>query len=172
MPIEPESWLARLLRSPVAILGAIGSAFVVLANAGPAIDGTTNLWRRWTQPPSHLETNWQGSWKSRDGYNYSFAMQLDVQDNGAADGQIRWELVATPPKSHLASRAGQIATEFVSGTYDREHAIAAVAGYKVSDPTLIALDSYKFQIKADKVSFVGMSKHRGSSLTLSSNTGV
>ena len=161
MTDAPRSWAAKIIRNPVAILGAIGSVFVMLANAGPALDGATNLWRRWTQPPPSLETNWQGSWKSRDGYTYSFAMQLDVQDNGTADGQISWELIATPPKSHLASRAGESATEFVSGNYDREHSIAAVAGYKVSDPTLIALDTYKFQIKPDKVSFVGMSKHRG-----------
>ncbi len=36
-----------------------------------------------------------------------------------------------------------------------------IKGYKVSDPTLLALDSYKFQIKSDQISFVGMSQHRG-----------
>lgn len=61
----------------------------------------------------------------------------------------------------LAPRTGDSAIEFVSGTYDRETRVAVISGHKVSDPTLLALDTYKFQIKPDNVSFVGMSKHRG-----------
>lgn len=152
---------SRLIRNPIAIIGAIGSVLVVLANAGPAVDGVANLWHRWTRQHAHLETHWQGTWKSRDGFNYAFAMQLDVQDNATAEGKIRWELVATPPNSHLVHRVGDSATEYVSGKYDKDDNVATISGYKVSDPTLIALDSYKFQIKSDKVSFVGMSKHRG-----------
>ena len=161
MPTEQQSWTARFFKSPVAILGAVGSLFVVIANAGPALDGATNLWQRWTQKPAQLESTWQGSWKSRDGYTYDFAMQLDVHDDTVADGQISWQLIATPPDSHLTARVGDSATEFVSGAYDRAQGLATVAGYKVSDPTLIALDSYRFQLKPDHVSFVGMSKHRG-----------
>ena len=157
----PRSWFGKLIRSPVAILGAVGSLFVVLANAGPAIDGSINLWHRWTQPPAHLETNWQGSWKSREGFTFGFAMQLDVRDDGAADGQISWQLLATPPDSFLAPRTGDSAIEYVSGTYDRAKRVAVIAGNTVSDPTLLALDTYKFQIKPDNVTFVGMSKHRG-----------
>jgi len=157
----PRSWFAKLIRNPVAILGAVGSLFVVLANAGPAIDGSKNLWRRWAVPPSQLETNWQGSWKSREGFTFGFAMQLEVRDDGAADGQISWQMLETPPDSFLAPRTGDSAIEFVSGTYDRETRVAVISGHKVSDPTLLALDTYKFQIKPDNVSFVGMSKHRG-----------
>ncbi len=99
METVPRSWASRLIRNPIAIIGAIGSIFVVLANAEPAMDGATHIWHRWTQPPARLETTWQGSWKSRDGFNYALAMQLQVTDSGAADGQITWELVATPPGS-------------------------------------------------------------------------
>lgn len=161
MAEDRRSWIARLIRRPVAILGAIGSILVVLANAGPAIDGASNLWRRWTEQPTQLETNWQGSWKSREGFTFDFAMQLEVQESGTANGQISWQLVKTPPDSFLAPRTGDSAIEFVTGTYDREKRVAVVSGTKVSDPTLLALDSYKFQIKPDNVSFVGMSKHRG-----------
>jgi hypothetical protein len=88
-------------------------------------------------------------------------MQLDVRDDGAADGQISWQLLATPPDSFLAPRTGDSAIEYVSGTYDRAKRVAVIAGNTVSDPTLLALDTYKFQIKPDNVTFVGMSKHRG-----------
>jgi len=153
--------LLRALKSPVAIMGLIGSVLVVLANTAPAIDGAKNLWHRWAHQQAGLETNWQGTWKSRDGYNYAFAMQLDVREDDTAEGRIRWELVATPPNSHLANRIGDSATEYVSGRFDKVNNIATVAGHEVSDPTLIALDSYKFQIKNDKVSFIAMTKHRG-----------
>lgn len=152
---------ARALKSPVAIIGLIGSVLVVLANASPAIDGAENLWRRWTRQHAGLETNWQGTWKSRTGYNYSFAMQLEVREDETAMGQINWELVATPPNSHLADRVGDTAIEYVSGRFDKADNIATIAGYDVSDPTLIARDTYKFQIKSDKISFVGMTKNHG-----------
>lgn len=163
-PLQPSSTrslLSRLIRNPVAIIGAIGSALVVLANAGPAIDGATNLWQRATQAPAQLETTWQGDWKSRDGYHYAFAMQLAVADNDEATGEINWQLVATPPNSHLAHRVGDSAVEYVSGRYDRAKRLATLSGYKVSDPGLLALDTYRFQIKSDNISFIGMTKHRG-----------
>ena len=153
--------LRRALKSPVAIISVVGGVLVVLANAAPAIDGAQALWQRWTHQQAGLETNWQGTWKSRNGYNYAFAMQLDVRADETAKGKIRWELVATPPDSHLANRIGDSATEYVSGRFDKANNIASLAGYDVTDPTLIALNSYKFQIKNDKVSFVGMTKHRG-----------
>lgn len=162
MTDAPKSWTAKIIRNPVAILGVIGSIFVVLANAGPALDGATNLWHRWTAPPTHLESTWQGDWKSRDGFHYGFAMQLDVAESGDAKGEISWELKATPPDSHLAPRIGDIGIEYVAGHFDRSKGLATLSGTKVSDPTLLALDAYKFQIKPDQISFVGMTKHRGS----------
>jgi hypothetical protein len=161
METVPRSWASRLIRNPVAIIGAIGSVFVMLANAEPAMNGATHIWHRWTQPPPRLETTWQGTWKSRDGFNYALAMQLEVAESGDADGEISWELVATPPGSFLEPRVGATGIEYVRGHYDRSLGLATLSGYKVSDPTLLALDSYKFQIKSDKISFVGMSKHRG-----------
>ncbi len=163
-PLQPSSTrslFSRLIRNPVAIIGAIGSALVVLANAGPAIDGATNLWQRATQAPAQLETTWQGDWKSRDGYHYVFAMQLSVADNDEATGEINWQLVATPPNSHLAHRIGDSGVEYVSGRFDRAKRLATLSGYKVSDPGLLALDTYRFQIKSDNISFIGMTKHRG-----------
>ena len=157
----PKRFLARLIRSPVAIIGALGSLFVVLANAEGALDGATHLWHRWTAPASQLESTWQGDWTSRDGYHYGFAMQLTATETGDADGQISWQLKATPQGSHLEKRIGAVGVEFVKGSFDRTKGLASIAGYKVSDPNLLALDSYRFQIKPDQVSFVGMTKHRG-----------
>jgi hypothetical protein len=163
-PFQPgpeRSALSRLIRNPIAIVGALGSIFVVLANAGPAIDGAGDLWRRWTESPSLLDTTWQGDWKSRDGYHYAFAMQLGVAATDEARGEINWQLVATPSGSHIANRVGDSAIEYVSGRYDRNKRLATLAGYKVSDESLLALDTYKFQIKSDNITFVGMTKHRG-----------
>jgi hypothetical protein len=151
----------RALKSPVAIVGLIGSVLVVLANAAPAIDGAQTLWQRWTSPQTGLETNWQGTWKSRSGYSFAFAMQLDVGEDQTAQGWISWELLATPTNSPLAPRIGDTAIEYVSGRFDRANNIATVAGYDISDATLIAKDTYKFQIKSDKISFVGMTKNHG-----------
>ena len=161
MTAVPKSLFWRFVRNPVAIIGALGSILVVLANAEGGIEGASNLWRRWTAPPSSLESTWQGDWKSRDGYHYGFAMQLDVTDDGGAGGQISWELKATPKGSHLEKRIGAVGIEYVSGTFDRATGVAMIAGTRVTEPALLALDSYKFQIKPDKISFVGMSKHRG-----------
>lgn len=88
-------------------------------------------------------------------------MQLEVRGDNSAAGQIKWQLVGAPAQSPLAPRIGATGTEFVSGRYDRAKGIASVAGYLVSDPTLLALDTYRFQIRSDKVSFVGMTRYRG-----------
>lgn len=156
-----KSWIARLVRNPIAIIGALGSLFVVLANAEGALVGARNLWHRFTANPAQLETTWQGDWKSRDGFHYGFAMQLDVAATGAADGRISWELKAAPASSPLAQRIGAIGLEYVRGRFDQEKGLAEITGYEVSDPTLLAVDSYKLQIKPDRITFVGMTKHRG-----------
>ena len=161
MAAETRSWVSRLIRNPVAIIGAVGSLFVVFANAEGAIDGAGRVWHRWTAPPSPLESTWQGDWKSRDGFHYAFAMQLDAAETGQAEGRISWELKATPPKSHLAGRIGATGIEYVSGQFNRRKGLVTIKGYEVSDPSLLALDSYKFQIKPDQISFIGMSLHRG-----------
>jgi hypothetical protein len=161
MSSSVKETVLRALKSPIAIIGLVGSVLVVLANAAPAIDGAKVLWQRWTVPESGLETNWQGTWKSRSGYTYAFAMKLDVAEDQTAQGWISWELLATPPGSHLASRVGHTAIEYVSGRFDKANNVATVDGYEVSDPTLIARDTYKFQIKSDKISFVAMTKNHG-----------
>ncbi len=163
--MEPQSnqksFLSRLIRNPIAIIGAIGSALVVLANAEPAVNSATALWHRMTATPTNLESTWQGTWKSREGFSFDFAMQLNVADTGAADGQISWKLMVAPPDSPLTKRIGDTGIEYVRGTYDRAHSLAVLDGYEVSDPTLIGTDIYKFQIKSDKISFVGMTKSHG-----------
>jgi hypothetical protein len=88
-------------------------------------------------------------------------MKLDVGEDQKALGWISWELLATPTNSPLAPRIGDTAIEYVSGRFDRANNIATVAGYDISDATLIAKDTYKFQIKSDKISFVGMTKNHG-----------
>ena len=156
-----RSWLSRFIRNPITIIGLIGSVVAILANAEGAVDSVNHLWHRWSAPPAQLDTNWQGDWKSRNGYHYGFAMQLRVGESGAADGEISWQLKAAPPNSHLANRVGDVGVEYVRGTFDRAKGLANLNGYRVSDPTLLALDNYRFQIKSDQTTFIGMTKHYG-----------
>lgn len=158
---QTKTKLAQARTRLVALLAVIVPLIVLLANSERAIDGARALWLRWTNTAPELETVWQGTWKSKGGFTFDFAMQLEVHGDNSAAGQIKWQLVGTPVNSPLAPRTGQKATEFVSGRYDRTNGIASIAGYAVSDPTLLALDTYRFQIRPDKVSFVGMTRYRG-----------
>lgn len=145
----------------VAVLAIVVPIVVVLANGERAFDEASAVWLRWTKAAPVLETIWQGSWKSKGGFTFDFAMQLEVAGDDTATGQIKWQLVGAPVELPLAPRIGSKGTEFVSGRYDRSNGIASIAGYAVSDPTLLALDTYRFQMKSDKVSFVGMTRYRG-----------
>ena len=109
-------------------------------------------------PPTRLETIWQGDWGSREGFRYSFSAQLYVATDDDVEGKINWQLTATPGE-HLSDRVGSTAAEYVRGSYDRKTKLMTVAGYEVSDPTLIATDTYRLQIKPDGISFVGMTLH-------------
>lgn len=155
------SRLSRLVRNPVTIIGAVGSILVVLANANGAIDGVQTLWHRWSAPTPALITTWQGDWKSRNGFHFGFAMELRAAPDGQADGEISWQLLAAPPGNPLESRVGATGVEFVKGQFDRASGIALIAGYSVSDPTLLGTDTYRFQIRPDKSTFIGMSKDYG-----------
>jgi hypothetical protein len=157
----PKTTMGKARTRLVALLAVIVPLIVLLANGERAFDEARALWLRWTNASPVLETVWQGTWKSKGGYTFDFAMQLEVRGNNSASGQIKWQLVGTPANSALAPRTGERATEFVSGRYDRLNGIASIAGYAVSDPTLLALDTYRFQIRPDKVSFVGMTRYRG-----------
>jgi hypothetical protein len=156
-----RSWLARLVRNPVAIIGAVGSIFVVLANANGAIDGAESLWHRWTAQPTVLVTTWQGEWKSREGFRFGLAMELRVAPGGVADGEMSWQLLSAPAGHVLENRIGATGVEYVRGHFDRTTGIALIDGYRVSDPTLLGTDHYRFQIRPDKSTFIGMSKNYG-----------
>jgi hypothetical protein len=160
--MEPESAKVGKLRARlVAGLAVVVPIVALLANGERAFNGARDLWLHWTKRAPTLETTWQGTWKSRSGFTFDFAMQLEVHGDDSATGQIKWQLMEAAPNSPLAQRVGDKATEFVSGRYDRANGIASIAGYEVSDPTLLARDTYRLQIRADKVSFVGMTKYRG-----------
>lgn len=145
----------------MALLAVIVPIIVLLANGERAFDETRALWLRWTKTAPALETIWQGTWKSKGGSTYEFALRLEVHGDNSGSGQIKWQLIGAPANSPLLSRIGDKGTESVSGRYDRTNGVASIAGHAVSDPTLLALDTYRFQIRPDKVSFVGMTRYRG-----------
>jgi hypothetical protein len=159
--IQARSAIGKTRTRLVAALAIVVPVLVALANAERAIDEASALWLRWTKAAPVLDSIWQGTWKSKGGFTFDFAMQLEVAGDNSANGQIKWQLVGAPPQSPLAPRIGSKGTEYVSGRYDRTNGIASIAGYSVSDPTLLALDTYRFQMRPDKVSFVGMTKYRG-----------
>lgn len=170
MPDLVKKTIRRARSHPIiAALMLTAVALVGLANAGRAIEQLGTLWASWTHKSPRLETTWQGTWESRRGYKFAFVMQLEVLANDSADGRIRWRLIETPPASTLADRINDEATEFVSGGYDRQKRVATLVGRAVSDATLIVPDTYKFQVLADNVSFLGMTKDNDGSWAAAAN---
>lgn len=156
MTTERKSRFWGPIRITIAAIGAAGSVLALLANADPAIEGAKRIWARWTTEPPALDTTWQGEWASRRGTRFTFAMQIGVTPKDEAEGRISWQLTATPPGYFLEDRIGSTAYEYVHGSFDREKKLMLVTGYEVSDPALIATDTYKLQIEPDGLSFTGM----------------
>jgi hypothetical protein len=138
-----------------------GTVLAGLASTGKGIEELKSLWANWTYKPPRLQTIWQGTWQDRDGYRFDFAMQLEVLENDSAKGRVSWKLIETPSGSIIARRIGSVASEFVSGTFDRKEGVAELSGNGVSDPTLLVTDHYIFRIHADKTSFIGKTKNHG-----------
>jgi hypothetical protein len=161
MPADAKTTFWGPIRITIATIGAVGSLVALIANADPAIEGAKRLWTRWTTEPAALDTTWQGEWTSREGFLFTFAMQIAVTPDDEADGSISWQLNRAPPGNPLAERVGSTAIEYVRGSFDRGKKLMQVTGYEVSDPTLIETDAYKLQIEPDDRSFVGMTKNHG-----------
>jgi hypothetical protein len=112
-------------------------------------------------PSAHklpLETKWEGIWQSARGSRFSFVMHLNIASDDTANGYILWRLLQVPPDSPLADRVNEPGTEFVRGSINRETGEVALAGYKVDNPTLLALDRYQFFISSDGRNFRGLSQ--------------
>lgn len=154
-----ETIFSRARAHPVvAILVILSTILIGLANAGTAIETVTTLWKKWTQPAPTLDTTWQGAWDKPDGHSFAFVMRLTIFPNDSARGEIQWRLLQAPPYSLVEDRVNDEAIEFVSGSYNRNAHVLEVQGDRVSDPTLIAKDVYKFQILNDNVSFAAMTR--------------
>jgi len=162
MPDLVKATLTRAKAHPVvAVVVVLATILVGLANAGTAIETVSTLWKKWTRPAPVLDTTWQGAWEEPDGHAFSFVMRLTILSNDTATGQIRWRLLQTPPSSIVKDRVNAEAIEFVSGTYNRDAHVVEVRGDRVSDPTLIGVDVYKFQILNDNVSFEAFTRASG-----------
>lgn len=110
------------------------------------------------KPKLALETKWEGTWQSARGSRFSFVMHLNIASNDTANGYILWRLLQVPPDSPLAARLNEPGTEFVRGSINRETGEVVLAGYKVDNPTLLALDRYRFFISSDGRNFRGLSQ--------------
>jgi hypothetical protein len=156
--------LARIRAHPVVATAVVLATIVGgVANAGVALEKMSGAWKKWTQSAPALETTWQGVWAMNDGHVFDFVMRLEISSSDSAEGEIRWHLRDTPPKSPIRNRINARAIEYVSGSYDRDARVVQVKGTKVSDPTLLALDDYKFQIRSDNVSFAAVTRAHGDS---------
>ena len=162
MPNLVKTTLSRAKTHPLILAIVVLTTILTgLASTGTAIETVSTLWSKWTHPAPALDTTWQGVWERPDGHAFTFVMRLTILSNDTAKGQIRWRLLRTPPDSIVKDRVNDEAIEFVSGTYNRDAHVVEVQGNRVSDPTLIIVDDYKFQILNDNVSFEAITRASG-----------
>jgi hypothetical protein len=101
-----------------------------------------------------LAEHWIGEWKSKKGFHFSFAIDLEPAGKGA----IHWTLRAAPGSSSLKARIGDAGTELVEWSWDAATRELHMTGTKVDDPTLLATDEYKLHVAADGKTFTGKTK--------------
>ncbi|MFO0562768.1 MAG: hypothetical protein U0269_32415 [Polyangiales bacterium] len=84
---------------------------------------------------------WAGRWNDSDGWRFTFELSLRRQANNVS-GEFVWTLAATQDPS-MTRRIGDSAIERVRGTVDCASGTLSLAGYAVTDATLIARDAYE-----------------------------
>lgn len=85
--------------------------------------------------PDGSSRTWSGRW-TKPGQEYQYALHLDRRGE-RVDGYFVW----TPISNQLP-----VAREYVRGTWDPERHRLVIAGYRVSDPQALALDSYRINV--------------------------
>lgn len=97
--------------------------------------------------PQGAEQRWRGEWASADGWNFGYVLHLTRRGNAVA-GYFEWTLRITPDPG-MASRVGNSAREYVRGTLDGRTCSVSLAGYRITDATLIGADQYALTIATD-----------------------
>ena len=116
----------------------------------------------WATKKSGLEGSWQGDWKDKSGYHFSFLITLRPTSDKELSGQIEWTLRASPRQSDR-KKVGRQGIEFVEGTYDGVRNEITLRGVREDDPYLvIGLDTYKLSLSENADRLTGKSKAGGS----------
>lgn len=103
-------------------------------------------------PDLELPSAWRGEWISDDGeFRYSFVLSLirSPQSDAFVEGSFEWTLEEAP--GPYQDRLGETAVEWVSGRPLGRSRMLILAGYAVSDSTLIAADAYRLVVSGDAI---------------------
>ena len=103
-------------------------------------------------PVVELPSSWRGEWVSDDGeFRYSFVLSLfqSPQSEAFVEGAFEWTLEEGP--GPYQGRLGETAIEWVTGRPLGRSRMLILAGYAVSDSTLIAADAYRLVMSGDAI---------------------
>jgi hypothetical protein len=94
-----------------------------------------------------LTGQWQGTWLSLSeesrGYVYFADLQLTVEADNSATGQITWTLQRSPRREEQG-KIGLTGVEHVQGHLDPAARLLVVDGVRLDDPnTILGLDRYR-----------------------------
>ena len=111
--------------------------------------------------PGELSGTWSGQWTSPKGLVYAATLDIQIRQDGFANGSITWVLKASPRPEDKA-RLEKTAIEYVSGRTNMTARTMTLAGTRKDDPeNLIELDRYKMIISDDGLVMGGLSHNRG-----------
>ncbi|HTF56116.1 MAG TPA: WD40 repeat domain-containing protein [Planctomycetota bacterium] len=109
-----------------------------------SVRGDLAAWRAREAGPQ--ESRWEGRWSNAEGFVYDFVLDLKV-DAGKVAGKFTWTLKTCPDtRDDLKGRVGASGTEELTGTWDSATRTVELKGEKVSDETLLAMDSYRIKV--------------------------
>lgn len=94
--------------------------------------------------PNLASRRWAGRWNDADGWRFTFDLALRRQAN-TLTGEFVWRLSSTQDAS-MTNRIGNSAIERVRGSIDCATGTLSLAGYAVTDASLIARDVYQLAV--------------------------
>ncbi len=104
---------------------------------------------------------WTGQWTSPKGFVYAATLDIQIRQDGFANGSLTWVLKQSP-RAEDRARVGKTAIEYVSGRTNMTARTMTLAGTRKDDPeNLIELDRYKMVISDDGRVMGGLSLNRG-----------
>ena len=104
---------------------------------------------------------WTGQWTSPKGFVYAATLDIQIRQDGFANGSITWVLKVSPRPEDKA-RLDKTAIEYITGRTNMTARTMTLGGTRKDDPeNLIELDRYKLIISDDGRVLGGLSFNRG-----------